>query len=349
MNFDIKHVPPLFLPYSTLQPAERMFEKYFKQNPILPIFPNIDSCDSIFKRSVMNLAGIEVVNGKIKKFDYENKDVKKSFIVLDKAFETGNINELQNFCFESSYFRNFLDFIEKNKSKIAYINLVGPFTFALLLCKMENFELFENKVFRKFIVQSISVKAMWAIKKIKEVSLETTPVIILDEPLLKNLGELKNKVEEINSELIIALTSMIVEKIHAENAKVMYQSFEKCDWKIPVDSGVDIISFNADNYLDNLVIFKDKIKEFLQKGGQLNWAVVSGITEASIKGYSVDYLVKKMNFAFSQLIDAGISPKLVYNSATISINGDLSKLPIVIAEKAIILTSQIVQKIPQVD
>ena len=77
MSFDIKQVPPLFLPYSTLQPAERMFEKYFKQNPILPIFPNIDACDSIFKRSAMNLPELRSQMVKSKNLIMKIKMLKK--------------------------------------------------------------------------------------------------------------------------------------------------------------------------------------------------------------------------------------------------------------------------------
>ena len=46
------------------------------------------------------------------------------------------------------------------------------------------------------------------------------------------------------------------------------------------------------------------------------------------------------------LINAGVSENYVYNSALVSIQGNVDKLPIIFAEKAIILASQLAQRIP---
>ena len=70
------------------------------------------------------------------------------------------------------------------------------------------------------------------------------------------------------------------------------------------------------------------------------------MTESVVKALNIDYVSNRLFSTMQGLILAGVPEKHVYNSALVSIQGDVDKLPIIFAEKAIILSTQLAKKIP---
>ena len=185
------------------------------------------------------------------------------------------------------------------------------------------------------------------IQLIKTVSPDTVPVLIIEEPLFGRLGDIKRGNEEITVDLITNMYVKIIEKLKSVGTIVAFQCFDKCDWKIPINAGVDILSFDAYNNPSNLSIIPEKIMEFFERGGKINWGIVPVGPEALIKTLNLDELEKRLYVTFEDLIVSGVSEKLVYNRSMVSVNGDLTKLPLIFAEKVAILTHQLSKKIPR--
>ena len=139
---------------------------------------------------------------------------------------------------------------------------------------------------------------------------------------------------------------MKFQKIKENHGSVGFQCFEKCDWQIPIEAGADIISFDAFNNPNNLTIIAEKVNNFLVGGGRINWAIVPVNNESVVKNLNIDFLYDKFVKTVEGLIDAGVSERLAYNRAMVSVNGHLDKLPLIFAEKALILTTQLSKRIP---
>ena len=120
---------------------------------------------------------------------------------------------------------------------------------------------------------------------------------------------------------------------------------DKCDWKIPINAGVDIISFDAYNNSSNLTILPDTLKEFLEKGGYINWGIVPVMSESVVKAINADFVYDKLKAAFAELSQVGVPAKLIHNSALVSVQGNMDNLPLIFAEKATILANQVALKI----
>ena len=70
------------------------------------------------------------------------------------------------------------------------------------------------------------------------------------------------------------------------------------------------------------------------------------MTEAVVKSLNIDYIAHRLCATMDGLILAGVPERLVYNSALVSIQGNVDKLPIIFAEKAVILSTQLAKRIP---
>ena len=65
-----------------------------------------------------------------------------------------------------------------------------------------------------------------------------------------------------------------------------------------------------------------------------------------VKGLNIDYVEKRLFATMEGLIIAGVPETMVYNSALVSVQGDVDKLPLIFAEKALILSLQLAKRIP---
>lgn len=202
-----------------------------------------------------------------------------------------------------------------------------------------------DKQFRKFIIQAISVKALWFISQVKKASPNTTPIFIFDEQYLYKFGTYKRIDDNFTKDSVVTLFTKIVQKIKKHGGIVGIQSFEKCNWTLALESKVDIISFDAYTNASSLSIIADKLNKFLKEGGYINWAIVPIGSENIIKGLNVELLIQKLKASMETVSASGVPMDLLTDKSTISIQGNLSHVSILFAEKVLMLTNQLSKRI----
>lgn len=345
MKLATRCIPLGTLPYETIDSTTRMAAKLFEKLPFVAMLPNVSDDDTLIKRTLENIPGIKIKDSSVK-IKIASSHYKQGLSKLDKAFNHPNKVNLEPFAINSPFMEKYFQLIKKFKSPNAIINILGPFTISQMLENVAEEEMLVDKTYRKLFIQAICVKALWAIEKIKEANTDTIPLVILEEPMFSRLGDIKRENEEITVDLVTSMFAKVIEKLKESGAYVGVQCLEKCDWKIPINAGIDLISFDAYNNPNNLCIIPDQIIEFVSRGGKINWGIVPVMTESIIKPLNIDLISKRLFSTMQGLVVAGVPEDFVYNSAFVSVQGNTDKLPIIFAEKAIILANQLAKRIP---
>ena len=346
MKLASRCIPVGTLPYESVEAATRMLVKFYDKLPFLAYLPKVSEDDNLVHRTLEKIPGMRV-KGRDVKIKVGTNSYEQGLAKLDKAFNNPDLSNLEHFAMDSVYLEKCLQMIKKLKTPNAVVNILGPFSISQMLSNIENGEqLLVDKAYRKLFIQAVSVKALWAVKKIKEACPETEPLVILEEPMLGQLGDLKRENAEITVDLIVSLFSRVIEKIKEAGASVGIQCMDKCDWQVPINAGVDLISFDAYNNPNNLCIIPELITEFISRGGKINWGIVPVMDEAVVKSLNIDIVLRRLLSTMEGLILEGVPDKFVYNSAFVSVQGDAGELPIILAEKAIILANQLAKRIP---
>ena len=109
---------------------------------------------------------------------------------------------------------------------------------------------------------------------------------------------------------------------------------------------MDLISFDAYTNPNNLSIIPEKVNDFLVGGGRINWAIVPVVNENCIREMTLDFVEERFLKTITELINTGVSERLVYKRAMVSMQGNIDKYPLIFAEKALIITSQLSKRIP---
>lgn len=345
MKLATRCIPLGSLPYENIDSATRMQAKFFEKMPYLAMLPLLTEEETLLRRTLDKMPGVKIKDRK-PVLRTSSNSYKQALLKLDKAFTSPSLENLTPFCIESPFLEKYLQMVKKFKPQNAYVNLLGPFTLSQILQEAAEEQVLTDKSFRKLFIQSICVKALWISEKIREANSETTPLIMLEEPLLGQFGNLKRENEDVTVDLVTNLLAKTIEKMKENNILVGVQCFEKCDWKIPINAGIDLISFDAYNNPNNLCIIPEQIIEFISRGGKINWAIVPAKNESTVKSLKIDEITKRLLLTLDGLVLAGVPANFVYNSALVSVQDDVSKLPIIFAEKAIILSTQLAKRIP---
>lgn len=333
------------LPYTNTESTMRMSAKLFENMPSLMVLPMLDSEETIVTRTLQNVPGIKFKDKRILLKTTSNQ-FKHAIVDLDATYNNPTEDALEAYAINSVFLSSFFDLLKKFQSPNACINLLGPFSLSQMVETSAEEHALTDKSYRKLFIQAIAVKALWIVNQIKKISPKTTPIIVLEEPMLGQIGNLKRENEDVTVDMITNLFTKAVEKIKEAGAIVAVQCMEKCDWKVPIAAGVDIISFDAYNNPNNLCIIPEQVTEFLEKGGRINWAIVPVMSESIVKALNIDIVTNRLFATMQGLILSGVPEHLVYNSALVSIQGNVDKLPLIFAEKAVILATQLAKRIP---
>ena len=340
MKIAAKSLPVGALPYDNIKHATAMMAKLFCNMPFVALLPNMSEFENIKYRSFENIPGIHYKGNKLV-LRVGTEKYNEGILHLDRTFNSPKLDSLEKYAFKAEFLERYLQMIDKFKSPHACINILGPFTVSHIILDSVKEQILADKSYRKLFVEAVCVKALWMIEKIKQVSAGTVPIVILEEPLLGQLGNLKRENEDVTSELVTGMIAKVVEKIKSAGAVVGIQCFDKCDWSVPIKAGVDLISFDAYNNPNNFGIIPEIVTDFLRGGGMVNWGIVPVVSDDMVKNLTLEYLYKRFTVTLGEITTTGIPIDLLYRASLVSLNGGTDKLSVMFAEKALMLSTQL--------
>ena len=216
---------------------------------------------------------------------------------------------------------------------------MGPFTLSASLCTNDgNYAIYDDTL-REIIVKTLTLKALWQIKEIKNANPKTVPVIFIDEPSISQLGT--SAYMTITQNDVVEMLKEVSDTIRANGAMSAVHCCGKCDWSVPLKSGVDIINLDAYSFAQNLSVFKDDVEKFLLNGGKIAWGIVPTLDKKALEAASIELLKEKFDMAVKYLTKKGVDEKLIIENSVITPSCGAGGLSVEMAEKAMDLTKQL--------
>ncbi len=189
----------------------------------------------------------------------------------------------------------FLKMVKGRRFPLLKGHITGPVTFTLGLKDREGRLVFFDEELREIASMLLKAKMRWQIDALKQHAGEV--IIFIDEPILSALGSSSYLGVDAGEafRLIRDMTSAIkdaggISGVHCCG---------RADWPMVLESGAQIINFDAFEYFDSLAIYHDQISEFLNSGGYLAWGIVP--TSDVIEKVDDGQLIKLMHSHLDQL------------------------------------------------
>jgi hypothetical protein len=189
---------------------------------------------------------------------------------------------------------------------------------------------------RDATVKLLCLKARWQAEFLRQCG---HPVMVfVDEPALGHLG----------SSAYIGISpldaqSHLREVVQAIDAAGAWPGLHVCanaDWGTLLVDGLRVLSFDAFSYFDRVVLFRQEILRFLDRGGMLAWGIVPTSPEA-LRDAQARAIVRVLMGQAQELAGAGRSADEILTRSFITPSCGLGSLPAELASRAMDLTAEV--------
>jgi methionine synthase II (cobalamin-independent) len=167
-------------------------------------------------------------------------------------------------------FYRFLERLKEISSNVKFIKtqITGPFSMGLGLKDENGKPVIYNYGYFDIIKKALHMKAQWMIDTIKAQFPDKGIIIFFDEPYLVSFG---SAYVSISKEEAIALFNDVLGGIPAIRG---IHCCGNTDWSVLLNADVDIINYDAYNYLETIFYFEQDLKRFISRGGRIAPGIV---------------------------------------------------------------------------
>ncbi len=182
---------------------------------------------------------------------------------------------------------------------------VGPITFAAGITGLDGKSLLYDPELLEAMVKGIAIKALWQVREMAKSGKK--PIIFLDEPYLSGFGSAFSPIQRHE---VISLIREVIDFLRARSdALIGLHCCGNTDWSMIIESGPDILNFDAFGFMDYFLLYPEEITRFLKGGGHIAWGIVPTFTFTGEE--SAESLFSKLQQGLERFAEWGLDPEAV--------------------------------------
>ncbi|MGA2368555.1 MAG: methionine synthase [Dehalococcoidia bacterium] len=214
--------------------------------------------------------------------------------------------------------------------------ITGPVSWGLCVTDGSGRGIIYDDTLADAVVKFLQLKAAWMEKFLQKAARQT--VIFVDEPYLASLGS--------------AFVSLSNEQVSSSIAEVLsgikgLKGVHCCggtDWSLLLKLPIDILSFDAYNYLDSLLCCRSETVSFIKGGGSIAWGIVPNDADTLVKE-TLSSLYDRFNTAIAQFAVEGLTVEEIAAHSLITPSCGLASLTPGKADEALFLLKVLSKKV----
>ena len=172
-------------------------------------------------------------------------------------------------------FYRFLERLKEIEGGVKFIKgqLTGPFSMGLGLKDEKGKPVIYNYGYFDIIKKALHMKAKWMIATIKANYPGKEVIIFFDEPYLVSFG---SAYVSISKDETISLLNDVLGGIGAKRG---VHCCGNTDWSVLFNTDVDIVNYDAFNFLETIFYYREDLVKFLERGGWVSPGIVPSSEE----------------------------------------------------------------------
>src|SRR5208283_5683939 len=164
----------------------------------------------------------------------------------------------------------FLKLIKGRRFPLLKGHVTGPVTFTLGLKDNNGRLVFFDEELREIAAMLLQAKMRWQIDALKQHAGEV--IMFIDERILSALGS--SSYLGVDTGEAFRLIRDMTSAIKDAGGISAVHCCGRADWPLVMESGAQIINFDAFDYFDTIAIYHEELNKFLSGGGYLAWGIV---------------------------------------------------------------------------
>ncbi|MBF0376408.1 MAG: hypothetical protein HQK72_02890 [Desulfamplus sp.] len=240
--------------------------------------------------------------------------------------------------------KGFLVFMELIKN-LPYVpvavkgQVTGPITMGIGVKDQNGRLLFYDERMRDIVTKQVAMNARWQTVQLLKLKTPCKPIIFFDEPGVVGFGS--STYISITREQITESLKEGIDAVHQAGGVAGIHICANGDWTLALESGTDIINFDAYSYFDRLILYREPLKQFIEKGGILAWGIVPTANPEYVEKETLDSLFKMWNGQVQELESIGLSREQILSQSLITPSCGTGSLSLNHACKVLSLTKSL--------
>ena len=260
--------------------------------PSWPQLPARGYKESMYVQTGAHLPGLKI-DGDKAKVDLSDYDPTEAYTAIV-------MEDVDYFVYPSDLYAGFFELLERDVSSFQAVKgqVTGPISEGLQILDANDRPVIYDEAYGEIVRKTVNMSAKWQAKRLS--SMNSNVIIFFDEPSLSMLG---TPFASISDEEAMNWINEALDGVDC------YRGIHCCgntNWSMLLKTNIDILSIDAYQYGENLVMFPDELTQFYEKGGAVSWGIVPSSDEA-IETETVESLVARMEAIFDKMEEKGIN------------------------------------------
>jgi methionine synthase II (cobalamin-independent) len=206
-------------------------------------------------------------------------------------------------------------------------HITGPLTFTLGLADREGRPIYYDEELREIALMLLKAKARWQVDVLGHHAEKV--IVFIDEPILSALGG--TAYMGVTRDETLRLLAEAASAVKGAGGMAAIHCCGRAEWPLLMETGIEILNFDAYEFGDTLGIYPDEVAAFLRGGGYLAWGIVP--TTDAIEEADEGSLVSRLRAGLEGL-SGRVPRELVYSRALLTPSCGAGSLSIEHALKA---------------
>ena len=260
--------------------------------PSWPQLPARGYKESMYVQTGAHLPGLKI-DGDKAKVDLSDYDPTEAYTAIVTE-------DVDYFVYPADLYAGFFELLERDVSSFQAVKgqVTGPISEGLQILDADDRPVIYDEAYGEIVRKTVNMSAKWQAKRLS--SMNSNVIIFFDEPSLSMLG---TPFASISDEEAMNWINEALDGVDC------YRGVHCCgntNWSMLLKTNIDILSIDAYQYGENLVMFPDELTEFYEKGGAVAWGIVPSSDEV-IEAETVESLVARMESIFDKMEEKGIN------------------------------------------
>jgi methionine synthase II (cobalamin-independent) len=317
------------LPYPDAPDA---LAKVFEFSPDLPYWPQLprrSRAEGMTEQATIGLPGLVNQEGRLRLVQDD-----AFYLGVERLFEAWEAEDASVAALPPDSAASFEPFLAEVKSRgvaEAKGQIAGPVTVGMAILGEDGNPILYDDTLRDVLVKFLRLRVRWQADQIAAAG--ARPLIFVDEPFLASFG----------TPFFGWSQDQCRKALEAVTAGAPATGSHCCsntDWTILLGSGIDAVSFDAYEFADNFLVYRDALAAFLGRGGNIAWGIVPTDPEA-VAAETVTGLVDRMRAMLEKIRPLGFEPAQVLRQSVVTPACGLGSRDIATAERALPLVRDV--------
>lgn len=215
-------------------------------------------------------------------------------------------------------FAAFLDIITDRAQKVVTLKgqVTGPVTTGIGTRDRHGNSIFYDDNLRDMLIKHLALKACWQVMELQHLTNATAPIIFIDEPGMVSFGS--SAFSGVSREMVTSAVGEVIKAIQSAGGLAGVHICANGDWGPALDSGADILSFDAYSYFNNIALYAQELTAFIKRGGILAWGIIPTGDPIIVAEENSSNLFTKWLSQLETLAALGLSKQLIMEQTLIA-------------------------------